>query len=87
MIWTGNFSVIGCVIGGHCFLFSVGLDSDISHGTESQRLCQVSQRPESLCGDSGLLETGLDEKELAVRVLYRLGELSKNPPGGEASKN
>ena len=69
------------------FLFSVGLDSDICHRTESQGLCQVSQRPESSCGDSGLLETELDEKELAVRVLYRLAELSKNPPGGEASKN
>jgi hypothetical protein len=50
-------------------------------------MCQVSQRPAPSCGDAGLLETGLDEKELAVRVLYRLAKLSKNPPGGEDSKN
>jgi hypothetical protein len=47
---------------------------------------QVSQRPAPSCVDAGLLETGLDEKELAVRVLYRLAKLSKNPPGGEANK-
>ena len=58
----------------------------MGHGNECRRSCQVSQRPESSCGDSGLLETGLDEKELAVRVLYRLEELSKNPRDGDDVK-